>query len=52
MSHKPDPANDRRSVLDLLGTRHGTVSKVLLPDSGSEHGGSPIVAPSSAHAKV
>ncbi len=52
MTQKPDPANDRRSVLDLLGTRHGTVSKVLLPDSGSEHGGSPIVAPSSAHAKV
>jgi len=52
MNQKPDSANDRRSVLDLLGTKHGTVSKVLLPDSGSEHGGSPIVAPGSAHTKV
>ena len=52
MSQKPDSANERRSVLDLLGTKHGTVSKVLLPDSGSEHGGSPIVAPGSAHTKV
>ena len=49
---KTGPDRDRRSVLDLLGTRHGTVSKVLLPDSGSEHGGSPIVAPGSALAKV
>jgi len=48
MSQKPDSTNDRRSVLDLLGTRHGAVP----PDSGSEHGGSPIVAPGSAQAKV
>jgi serine/threonine-protein kinase len=53
MSQDPKTAaNDRRSVLDLLGTRHGQVSKILLPDSGSEHGGSPIVAPGSALAKV
>ena len=53
MSQDPKAAaNDRRSVLDLLGTRHGQVSKILLPDSGSEHGGSPIVAPGSALAKV
>jgi serine/threonine-protein kinase len=51
-SQKTGPDRDRRSVLDLLGTRHGTVSKVLLPDSGSEHGGSPIVAPGTALAKV
>lgn len=53
MSQEPKAAaDDRRSVLDLLGTRHGQVSKILLPDSGSEHGGSPIVAPGSALAKV
>jgi serine/threonine-protein kinase len=42
-----DPSHSRRSVLELLGSRTGGVSKVLLPDSGSEHGVSPIVTPAS-----
>jgi serine/threonine-protein kinase len=39
----PDPL-PHRSVLELLGSRHATVPKLLLPDSGSEHGASPILA--------
>jgi serine/threonine protein kinase len=38
----------QRSVLQILGQKSGLASKVLLPDSDSEHGGSPVVAPGSA----
>lgn len=44
----PEPTEDpnlRRTVLEVLGERAGKVSKLLLPDSGSEHGASPILAP-------
>lgn len=46
-----DP-NLRRTVLELLGERTGKVGKLLLPDSGSEHGASPILAPGSTAAKL
>jgi len=53
MTRAPTDANpDRRSVLDLLRTRNSTISKVLLPDSGSEHGPSPIVAAGSVLKKL
>ena len=42
----------QRSVLQILGQKTGLASKVLLPDSDSEHGGSPVVAPGSAAAKL
>ena len=32
-------------VLAILGERTGLAPKVLLPDSGSEHGASPVVTP-------
>ncbi|HUR26632.1 MAG TPA: serine/threonine-protein kinase [Planctomycetota bacterium] len=38
-----DPANPR-SVLESIRQRTGLGSKVLLPDTGSEHGVSPVVA--------
>ncbi len=41
----PDSPNSQRSVLQILGHRTGLASKVLLPDSGSEHGSSPVVDP-------
>ena len=43
-----DDANSQRSVLQILGQKTGMPSKVLLPDSDSEHGGSPVVAPGAA----
>jgi eukaryotic-like serine/threonine-protein kinase len=52
----PQPPNEepksQRSVLQILGERTGLSSKVLLPDSDSEHGGSPVVAPGSATARL
>ena len=38
----------QRSVLQILGDKSGLASKVLLPDSDSEQGHSPVVAPGSA----
>ncbi len=49
------PADDskaHRSVLAALADRTGRAPKVLLPDSGSEHGTSPVVDPSSATSKL
>jgi serine/threonine-protein kinase len=47
----PEPPNEppksHRSVLGVLG-EHGLQSKILLPDSDSEHGSSPVVDPSTA----
>ncbi len=48
----PDVPNSQRSVLDILGHRSGLASKVLLPDSGSEHGASPLVDPGAPAAKL
>ncbi len=38
----------QRSVLQILGAKTGLAANVLLPDSDSEHGGSPVVAPGAA----
>src|SRR6185503_5376211 len=46
-----DPA-PHRSVLDILGSRTGLAPKVLLPDSDSEHGASPVVDPASTASKL
>jgi serine/threonine-protein kinase len=48
----PDDPKSQRSVLDVLGDRTGLASKVLLPDSNSEHGASPLVQPGSPAAKL
>ena len=48
---QPDESKSRRSVLQLIGERTGLAPKVLLSDSGSEHGASPVVDPSSAASK-
>ena len=51
----PSPSeepNSQRSVLDILGHRTGLASKVLLPDSNSEHGASPMVQPGQSAAKL
>jgi serine/threonine-protein kinase len=42
----------QRSVLQILGDRSGLASKVLLPDSDSEHGHSPVVDPGTAAVKL
>jgi len=47
-----DDPHPQRSVLQLLGQKTALASKVLLPDSDSEHGGSPLVAPGSDAAKL
>lgn len=52
MNPAPRDNPDRRSVLEVLGGRSTLISKVLLPDSGSEHGVSPIVAAGSAAKKL
>ena len=56
----PEQPNDRpkandlpkvqRSVLAVLGERSGLQSKVLLPDSDSGHGNSPVVDPGASAA--
>ena len=48
----PDEPKSQRSVLQILSDKTGLASKVLLPDSDSEHGGSPVVAPGSATSKL
>ncbi len=47
-----DEPKSQRSVLDILGSRTGLASKVLLPDSNSEHGASPVVQPGSPATKL
>jgi tetratricopeptide (TPR) repeat protein/tRNA A-37 threonylcarbamoyl transferase component Bud32 len=47
----PDESKSRRTVLELIADRTGLAPKVLLTDSGSEHGASPVVDPGSAAAK-
>jgi serine/threonine-protein kinase len=42
----------QRSVLQILGQHTGLASKVLLPDSNSELGASPLVQPGSAASKL
>ena len=48
----PDEAQSQRSVLAILGERTGLAPKVLLPDSSSEHGTSPLVQPGSPASKL
>jgi serine/threonine-protein kinase len=47
-----DPPKSQRSVLAVLGERSGLQSKVLLPDSDSGHGHSPVVDPGAAATKL
>ncbi|MBP8299687.1 MAG: serine/threonine protein kinase, partial [Planctomycetes bacterium] len=47
----PEEAKSRRTVLELLGDRSGKMPKLLLPDSGSEHGASPILDPGASTRK-
>ncbi len=47
-----DPSKSQRSVLAVLGERSGLQSKVLLPDSDSGHGNSPVVDPGAAATKL
>jgi serine/threonine-protein kinase len=47
-----DELNSRRSILQLIADRTGHASKVILADSGSEHGPSPLMHPSSAASKA
>ncbi|MFN0008235.1 MAG: protein kinase domain-containing protein [Planctomycetota bacterium] len=47
----PDEPKSRRTVLELIAERTGQAPKVLLTDSGSEHGASPVVDPGSAASK-
>jgi len=46
-----DEPKSRRTVLELIAERTGQAPKVLLTDSGSEHGASPVVDPGSAASK-
>ncbi len=48
----PDENKSPRSILAILGERTGLAPKVLLSDLDSEHGGSPLVDPGSATAKL
>ncbi len=48
---KSDANQPRRTVLQLIQERTGIASKVLLSDTGSEHGASPVVDPGSAGSK-
>jgi len=53
MPHPPhEEPKSQRSVLQILGDRTGLASKVLLPDSDSEHGHSPVVDPGVSAAKL
>ena len=52
MPQRPDPSQPARSVLARIADRTGLASKVLLPDSGSEHGASPVVDPSASSARL
>jgi serine/threonine-protein kinase len=44
----PDDRNSPPSVLQSIASRTGLAPKVLLPDTGSEHGASPVVAAGAA----
>jgi serine/threonine-protein kinase len=48
----PDAPKPQRSVLALIGEQSGVSPKVLLPDSESGHGTSPVVDPNAATAKL
>jgi len=48
----PDEHQPHRSILALIADRTGLAPKVLLSDSNSEHGTSPVVDPSSASSKL
>ncbi len=48
----PDDPNSHRSVLAVLGAKTGLAPKILLPDSDSEHGRSPVVTPGSPASKL
>ncbi len=48
----PDEQKSHRSILALIADRTGIAPKVLLSDSDSEHGASPVVDPSSATSKL
>jgi len=54
MSQPPDDstAEPRRTVLDSIARTTGKPTKVLLPDSDSEHGVSPMVDPATDAAKL
>lgn len=45
---RPDEPASPPSVLQSIAARTGLSPKVLLPDTGSEHGASPVVAPGTA----
>ena len=47
----PQEPDSPPSVLDTLAQKSGLASKVLLPDSDSEHGGSPVIAPDASTRK-
>ena len=47
-----DEPKSQRSVLQILGEKTGLPAKVLLPDSDSEHGHSPVVDPGTPTAKL
>jgi serine/threonine-protein kinase len=49
---QPDKPNDHRSILALIADRTGLAPKVLLTDSDSEHGASPVVDPTSSASKL
>ncbi len=49
---QPDANKSRRTVLQLIEERTGIPSKVLLSDSDSLHGSSPVVDPSAASSKL
>ncbi len=48
----PDEPQPHVTVLEWMTSKTGAAPKVLLPDSGSEHGGSPLVDPGSAATKL
>jgi len=48
----PPDEPSHRSVLAILGQKTGLAPKILLPDSGSEHGASPVVTPGSPASKL
>jgi len=48
----PDASQSQRSVLALIEDRTGLKPKILLPDSDSEHGPSPVVDPNAAASRL
>ena len=48
----PDAPRPQPSVLQTLAQTTGSPPKVLLPDSASEHGTSPVVDPGAAATKL